>query len=53
MINNPIVYQIAMVLNFSKSVDFRFALDDPIEMKTIAKIIIEACSIPKKRAYLS
>ena len=53
IINNPIEYQIAIVLYFS--CDDLFCLDfiEPIVITTIAAIITTACSMPKNRTSLS
>ncbi len=42
------VNHIAIVLNFSRSVVFRFALTEPIVIRMIPVSIMVACSIPKK-----
>jgi len=53
IINNPIEYQIAIVLYFSREVFFFLDFIEPIVITTIAAIITTACSIPKKRSSLS
>lgn len=49
IINRPMVYQIAIVLNLSRSMVFRFAFAEPIVTSTTAITIIKLCSMPKKR----
>ncbi len=49
---SPMANQIAIVLNFSASVGLRFAFAEPIVITTTAVIIMELCSIPKKRISL-
>ena len=52
IINNPIEYQIAIVLYFSLEVFFRLDFIEPMVITAIAAIITTACSMPKKRTSL-
>lgn len=47
--NNAMVYQMAMVLNFCRSVPFLLAEAEPMVKTTMATSITAICSIPKKR----
>jgi hypothetical protein len=53
IINNPIEYQIAIVLYFPLEVFLRLDFIEPIVITTIAATITTACSMPKKRTSLS
>lgn len=49
MISKAIVNQMANVLNFSLSIFFRLAFDDPMVSTVMAITIMVMCSIPKNR----
>jgi len=50
--NKAILNQMAIVLNFSLSVIFRFAFAEPMVIKMMLISITVICSIPKKRICL-
>ena len=52
IMNNAMLNQMAIVLNFSLSVSFRFALAEPMVISTMAVNIMVLCSMPKKRISL-
>ena len=48
MISNAIENHVSMVVNFSLSLDLRFAIADPIVIKTTETVIKRMCAKPKK-----